>query len=382
MPPVHIVGAGFSGAVIARELAEAGYRSIVFDERRHVAGNCWTERDAETGVMIHVYGPHIFHTDDERVWSYVCRYGEMAPFTHRVKAVSAGKVYSLPVNLHTINQFTGKAMSPQEARDYLTSQSRADIETPCSFEEQALKFVGDGLYQAFFRGYTEKQWGRAPADLPASILKRLPIRFSYDDNYFNHRFQGMPKEGYGAIVAAILDHPLIELRLGEAYARSGEPALHTFYTGAIDRYYDHCFGRLAYRTLDFEMFRAEGDFQGTSVINYCDASTPFTRITEHKHFAPWEAQQFDRTVCYREYSREAQAGDIPYYPVNLVHSNETLTRYMDMARRETSVSFVGRLATYRYLDMDVAIKEALDAAQQWIALDRAGAAKPAFFIPA
>ena len=366
MKPVHIVGAGFSGSVIARELAEAGYRSIVFDERKHVAGNCWTERDPETGIMVHAYGPHIFHTDNESIWSYISKHGQMMPFVNRVKAVSGERVYSLPINLHTINQFFGLSLGPAEAQAFLQSKSRSDITDPQSFEEQALKFVGDDLYQAFFKHYTQKQWGRSPADLPASILKRLPIRFNYDDNYFNHRFQGIPKDGYGSIVANILNHPLIELRLGEEFRRGDAEASHIFYTGAIDRFYDYCFGRLAYRTLDFEVFRSDGDFQGNAVINYCDSSRPFTRITEHKHFAPWESANFSKTICYREYSREAQPNDTPYYPVNLVAGENILPKYMARVRDETRVTFVGRLATYRYLDMDVAIKEALDVAQGWI----------------
>ena len=366
MEPVHIVGAGFSGSVIARELAEAGYRSVVFDQRKHVAGNCWTERDVETGVMVHTYGPHIFHTDNESIWSYISRYSQMMPFVNRVKAVSGGQVYSLPINLHTINQFFGLSLGPTEAKEFLGSKSRSDIKDPKSFEEQALKFVGDDIYQAFFKHYTQKQWGRSPADLPASILKRLPIRFNYDDNYFNHRFQGIPKDGYGAVVANILNHPLIELRLGEEFRLGDANAPHIFYTGPIDRFYDYCFGRLAYRTLDFELFRSEGDYQGNAVINYCDASRPFTRITEHKHFAPWESANFSKTICYREYSREAQANDMPYYPVNLVAGENMLPKYMARVRKETRVTFVGRLATYRYLDMDVAIKEAIEVAQGWI----------------
>jgi UDP-galactopyranose mutase len=364
--PIHIVGAGFSGSVIARELAEAGYRSIVIDQRKHIAGNCWTERDAETGIMVHTYGPHIFHTDNENIWSYISKHGQMMPFVNRVKAVSGERVYSLPINLHTINQFFGLSLGPAEAQAFLQSKSRSDIIDPRSFEEQALKFVGDDLYQAFFKHYTQKQWGRSPADLPASILKRLPIRFNYDDNYFNHRFQGIPKDGYGAIVASILNHPLIELRLGEEFRRDEAHAPHIFYTGAIDRFYDYCFGRLAYRTLDFEVFRSEGDYQGNAVINYCDSSRPFTRITEHKHFAPWESANFNKTICYREYSREAQPNDTPYYPVNLVAGEDMLPKYMARVREETRVTFVGRLATYRYLDMDVAIKEALEVARSWI----------------
>jgi UDP-galactopyranose mutase len=213
---ILIVGAGFSGAVIARELAEAGLAVTVADARPHVAGNCHTERCPETGVLVHVYGPHIFHTDDAGVWDYVNRFARFMPYVNRVKATVGGRVYALPVNLHTINQFFGLALRPDEARAFVAARTQAPAHggDPANFEEQALAMVGPDLYQAFFRGYTAKQWGCDPRDLPASILKRLPLRFSYDDNYFFHRFQGMPEAGYTALVAAILDHPQIRLELG------------------------------------------------------------------------------------------------------------------------------------------------------------------------
>ena len=203
---IAVAGAGLSGAVIARELAERGHRVEVFDSRSHVAGNCHTARDEDTGVMVHVYGPHIFHTDDAEVWDYVNRFQTFLPYKNRVKTVSGGAVYSLPVNLHTINQFFGTAMRPDEARAFVARRSDMSIENPQTFEEQALRFVGRDLYEAFFKGYTEKQWGRSPAELPASILKRLPVRFTYDDDYFFHRFQGMPENGYTDMVERILDH--------------------------------------------------------------------------------------------------------------------------------------------------------------------------------
>ncbi|MBP1848870.1 UDP-galactopyranose mutase [Rhizobium halophytocola] len=362
MKRVCAVGAGLSGAVIARELAERGYKVLVIDERQHIAGNCHTERDAETGVMIHRYGPHIFHTADERVWSYVNRFGEMMPYVNRVKATVNGKVYSLPVNLHTINQFFGTHMAPAEARAFIEARARMDIEDPQSFEEQALRFVGEELYNAFFRGYTRKQWGVEPSQLPASILKRLPLRFNYDDNYFNHPYQGMPKHGYTQIVAAILDHANIELRLGCAYEDVGESFAHVFYSGPLDRFFRYDLGRLGYRTLDFEEIRGHGDMLGTAVMNYPDEDVPFTRISEHKHFSPWEAQNFAETVCFREYSRACGAGDIPYYPVRLLDDKKMLAQYEERARMQTGVTFVGRLGTYQYLDMDVTIGLALDVA--------------------
>ncbi len=309
-----IVGAGFSGAVIGRALAEAGHKVLVIDERNTAAGNCHSMRDAETGVMTHVYGPHIFHTADERVWAYVRRHGEWEPYRHRVQAVSGGRVFSLPVNLLTINQFFGKALSPNEARAFIAEKAE-EINNPSNFEEQALSMIGPELYYAFFRGYTRKQWGLEPKQLPASILKRLPLRFDYDDSYFAHPYQAMPKNGYTEVIASILDIPGLELRLSTRFEDLQENFAHVIYSGPIDRYFNHECGRLGYRTLDFETFRRKGDFQGTAVLNYCDEDIPFTRITEHKHFAPWEKQKFEGTICFREFSRSCGAADIPYYPI-------------------------------------------------------------------
>ncbi|WP_310618934.1 UDP-galactopyranose/dTDP-fucopyranose mutase family protein [Flexibacterium corallicola] len=366
MGRICAVGAGFSGAVIARELAEAGFKVLVVDERSHLAGNCHTERDAESGVMVHRYGPHIFHTADEKVWSYINRFGEMMPYVNRVKATVRGKVYSLPINLHTINQFFGKAFSPAEARNFIESQARTDIETPKTFEEQGLRFVGEELYQSFFDGYTRKQWGVEPSTLPASILKRLPLRFSYDDNYFNHPHQGMPRDGYTAIVENILDHESIEVCLGCAFEELEEDFAHVFYSGPLDRYFRHDIGRLRYRTLDFEEVRGTGDMLGTAVMNHPDPDVPYTRISEHKHFAPWEAEQFERTIAFREYSRFCEPGDTPYYPIRSLDDKVLLQAYEERARAEIGVTFVGRLGTYQYLDMDVTIGKALDVASRFI----------------
>jgi UDP-galactopyranose mutase len=352
----------------------------VLDERRHAAGNCHTERDAATGIMLHRYGPHIFHTADREVWDYVNGFGRMMPYVNRVKALSGGAVYSLPVNLHTINQFFGTTMNPAEARAFVAAQARRDITEPANFEEQALSMVGDRIYRAFFRGYTRKQWGLDPTELPASILKRLPLRFNYDDNYFNHPFQGMPADGYTAIVDGILDHPGIELRLGCRFEEAGGDFAHVFYTGPLDRYFGYRLGRLGYRTLDFEEVRAEGDLLGTAVLNYCDEDVPFTRISEHKYFAPWEAGQFTGTVCFREYSRLGGAEDTPYYPIRLVGEKSMLSDYVALARRTPGISFLGRLGTYRYLDMDVTIREAMDAATATLERLREGAAPPPFFL--
>ena len=374
---VLMVGAGLSGAVIGRMLAEAGMRVTILDARNHVAGNCHTERDAESGVMVHIYGPHIFHTDDAEVWDYVNSYATFMPYVNRVKTTSGGKVFSLPINLHTINQFFGVTLRPDEARALLASKGDATITDPQTFEEQALRFVGPDLYQAFFKGYTQKLWGCHPSALPASILKRLPVRFDYNDNYFAHKYQGMPENGYTALVERILDHPDIEVRLNTRFSRPMAAGYdHVFYAGPLDGYFDHSLGRLGYRTLDFERFSYQGDYQGCAVMNYGETSVPFTRITEHKHFSPWESHS--GSVCYREFSRECGPDDIPYYPIRLVEEKALLTRYVEQASTQVNVTFVGRLGTYRYLDMDVTIREALDTGRAFLAHQKAGTQMPAF----
>ena len=372
-----MVGAGLSGAVIGRSLAEEGHEITIVDARDHVAGNCHTERDRDTGVLVHRYGPHIFHTDDDEVWDYVNRFETFLPYRNRVKATAGGAVYSLPINLHTINQFYGRTMRPAEARAFIGQIADTSIDEPQTFEEQALRFVGRDLYEAFFRGYTRKQWGCCPTELPASILKRLPVRFNYDDNYFFHAHQGMPKNGYTAMVERILDHPAIDVHLQTPFSRRDVGGYdHVFYSGPLDGYFDYELGRLGYRTLDFERFISNGDYQGCAVMNYTDEDVPFTRITEHKHFAPWESHE--ATVCYREYSRACTPEDIPYYPIRLVNEKKMLGDYMERAEREENVTFVGRLGTYRYLDMDVTIREALDAARAFVENTASGARLPVF----
>ena len=375
---IAIVGAGFSGAVIARELAEAGHRVDVFDSRDHVAGNCHTQRqDGE--VMVHVYGPHIFHTAHEHVWEYINRFGVMMPYNHKVKATTQGRVYSLPVNLLTINQFFGKTFTPTEAEAFIAEQADQSIVSPQSFRDQGLRFVGPDLYAAFFDGYTRKQWGVDPDELPASILARLPVRFNYDDSYFNHPYQAIPRDGYTPIIENILNHPGITVTLGVTKSQSDLASFdHVVWSGPIDAYFNYQFGRLGYRTLDFEREVHDGDFQGCAVMNYGDADIPYTRITEHKHFAPWEAHE--KTVTYHEYSRLAEPNDVPYYPIRLVKEKDQLRQYIDEVAKLTNITFVGRLGTYRYLDMDVTIHEALGAVKTLMAAWAAGTNAPPFSV--
>ncbi|PYG26297.1 UDP-galactopyranose mutase [Pelagimonas varians] len=359
---ILIVGAGLSGAVMARQLAQAGHHITVLESRSHIAGNCHTERCPDTGVLVHVYGPHIFHTGDAGVWDYVTKFARFVPYRHQVRATAQGQVYTLPINLHTINQFFGKTFDPAQARAFIEdTQARREITDPQSFEEQALRMVGPALYEAFLAGYTEKQWGCSPADLPAAILKRLPMRFDYNDNYFAHPFQGMPEQGYTPMVAAILDHPGIDVHLNTPYtAQAAAKADHLIWTGPLDGYFDAKLGRLGYRTLDFDRFTVQGDYQGCAVMNYPDRDLPYTRITEHKHFAPWETHE--ASVLYRETPRACGVEDTPYYPIRLLNDKALLSEYEALAAAETGVTFLGRLGTYRYLDMDVTIREALDAA--------------------
>jgi len=363
---VAVVGAGFSGAVVAREIARAGYSVTVFESRDHVGGNCHTARDERSGVLVHRYGPHIFHTDNVEVWRYVGRFGELMPFTNRVKSVSRGQIYSFPVNLHTINQFFGKAFTPNEARNFIRSVANPfKVENPRNFEEQALSMIGRDLYEAFFKGYTEKQWGVPATSLPASILKRLPLRFTYDDNYYTSTLQGMPRAGYTALVENILAVNGIETLLSTKFSRDESRDFdHVFYTGPLDGWFGYDLGMLGYRSLEFERLDGDGDFQGNAVINYPDSDVPYTRVTEHKFFAPWETHQ--RTVVFHERSKRCDRGDEPFYPLRLVGDKQLLAAYVSRAEEETRVTFVGRLATYRYIDMHVAIAEALDVSRRFL----------------
>ncbi|HWD13292.1 MAG TPA: UDP-galactopyranose mutase [Pseudochrobactrum sp.] len=377
MKKILIVGAGFTGAVVARELASNGYNVTVLEKRNHVAGNCHTAKDPQTDIMVHVHGPHIFHTDDKDVWDYVNSFADFAPYICQVKATTGGSVYSLPINLLTINQFFNKTFSPIEAKEFIESISEP-IKTVKSFEDQALRFLGRELYEAFFRGYPLKQWGLDPSVLPASILKRLPIRFNYNDNYFNHRHQGIPKQGYTHLVGKILEHENISVHLDREFQSSDTAEYdHVFYTGPLDAWFNHKAGRLGYRSLRFEASRHIGDYQGCAVMSYPEENVPFTRITEHKHFTPWE--EFEDTIVFHEYSSYCGPTDTPYYPIRLVEEKAVLNDYIDLAKLEKNVTFMGRLATYRYLDMDVTIGEALRASREFITLERQNRDIPVFF---
>lgn len=360
MPNYLIIGAGFSGAVVAERLSQNKNNKItVIEARNHIGGNCYTEKDSETNVMIHKYGPHIFNTDNKEVWDYIQLFCEMVPFTNRVKSIYRGNVYSLPINLHTINQFYGKTFSPEEAKTFINNIADSTITEPKNFEEQALKFIGEELYQAFFYGYTKKQWGCEPKELPASILKRLPVRFNYNDNYYTNPYQGIPKDGYTSIFEKLLNNSNIEVILNQKFDPNDDHSAydHIIYTGPIDAFFGYKFGRLSYRTVEFEKHVTTGDFQGNAVINYADPETPYTRIHEHKHFTPWE--EHTKTVYFKEYSKETTPDDIPYYPKRLAKDLEIFSLYEKETAKLNNYHFLGRLATYRYMDMHHVINEAL-----------------------
>ncbi|HSW67537.1 MAG TPA: UDP-galactopyranose mutase [Bacteroidales bacterium] len=360
-----VIGAGFSGAVLARQLADAGHHIHLFESRAHLGGNCYTERDKNAGVMVHRYGPHIFHTENQRVWEFVNRYVRFRHYTHSVKTTLNGGVFQLPINLHTINQFYQKAMSPSEARNFIQTRTTRFDHTPGNFEEQALAVVGRELYEAFLKGYTRKHWGIDPKTIPAAVLNRLPVRFNYDNSYYNHPYQGIPEEGYTPVFEKLLHHNAITLHLNTTFSREWQNQFdHCFFTGPLDDWFANAFGRLAYRTLHFEEEVHTGDYQGCPQMNFADETLPFTRITEHKHFAYWE--QHEKTVIFREFSRSCEPGDIPYYPIRLTAGKEQLKQYVELAQREQGVSFLGRLGTYRYLDMDMCIKEAINASEMVI----------------
>ncbi|OUD08268.1 UDP-galactopyranose mutase [Marivivens niveibacter] len=373
---ILVVGAGFSGAVIARELANNGHQVTICDARSNVGGNCHTERDKQSGVMVHRYGPHIFHTTDTEIWEYVSQFTTMKPYRHSVRTTVQSSVYSLPINLQTINQFFGKTFNSDEARAFLADQCE-DFQAPQNFEQAALASIGRPLYEAFFRGYTIKQWGCDPTEIPAQVFARLPVRFNYDDRYFDHRLVGIPADGYTALIQNILDHPQIDLQLNTTCtAQDISDYDHCFWTGTIDSYFNFIHGRLGYRTLSFEMARKAGDWQGCAVMNYGDISAPYTRVTEHKHLAPWE--DHNETVISIETSKACGPTDTPYYPTRKLSERDQLKSYVDMAKAAPNVTFAGRLGTYRYLNMDTCIRAAIDIVAAYCSAVTSGSPSPNF----
>jgi UDP-galactopyranose mutase len=372
-----VVGSGFFGLTVAERAAtELNRRVLVLERRSHLGGNAYSEPEPETGIEIHRYGAHLFHTSNERVWNYCNRFTAFTGYQHRVFARVGDQVYAFPMNLALINQFFGRSYSPAEARALIAEQAgEIDTRDARNLEEKAISLVGRPLYEAFVKGYTAKQWQTDPTQLDPSIIARLPVRYTFDNRYFNDRFEGLPVDGYTPWLRRMAEHPNIEVRTDVDYfeVRAQIPVgTPTVYTGPLDRYFDSREGDLGWRTLDFEqeVLRDTGDFQGTSVMNYNDVDVPFTRIHEFRHFHPERDYPSDKTVIVREYSRFAKPGDEPYYPINTPDDRAMLARYRELARKETAdanVLFGGRLGTYKYLDMHMAIGSALTMFENRIA---------------
>lgn len=367
-----VVGAGFFGATVAERIAnDLGQPVLVLESRGHLGGNSYSEIDTETGIEIHTYGSHIFHTRDQEVWAYVNRFSPFNGYRHQVLTRWQGQSYFMPINLDTICRFYGQNLSPGEARKLLSQEAaKAGITTPQNFEEKAISQIGRPLYEAFIQGYTQKQWGVSPTQLPESILNRLPIRTNFNLQYFADPYQGIPIQGYGEIFRLMLNHPLIEVRLNTDFFQVRESLPTTtpvIFTGALDRFFNYRCGELSWRGLRFERETvAVDDFQGTAVMNYADPAVPYTRIHEFKHYHPErQAQGAGRTLICREYPAPCRRGDAPFYPVNTVEDQQKVAAYGALATEESRrLYFGGRLGSYRYLDMDQTIRAALNLYHQ------------------
>ena len=373
-----IVGSGLFGLTIAERCAnELGLKVLVIDKRDHIGGNAYSEPDPRTGIEIHKYGAHLFHTSNERVWEYVNRFTSFTPYVHHVYTTHDGVVYPMPINLGTINQFFSAAYSPDEARAVIAEQAgELAGKDPENLNDKGISLIGRPLYEAFIKDYTGKQWQTDPKDLPASIISRLPVRYTYDNRYFNDTHEGLPTNGYTAWLEKMVDNPNIEVALGVDFFDESQPYNKTalkgrvpiVYTGPLDRYFDYSEGALSWRTIDLSTeYPDTGDFQGTSVMNYPDADHDYTRIIEPRHFHPERDYPADKTVIMKEYSRFAEEGDEPYYPVNTPEDREKLLAYRELAAGEQGVVFGGRLGTYKYLDMHMAIGSALSVFDNKIA---------------
>lgn len=366
--PVIVVGAGIFGAVVAERLASQCCQPVTVIERRaHAGGNCWSEPDAASGIEVHKYGSHIFHTSDAKVWDYISRFTQWNSYRHHVWTRHAGRVYPMPISLATVNSFYGLDLSPVQLKDFLAAEAAKEgIGDPRNLEEKAISQIGRPLYEAFIRGYTLKQWQKDPTELSAEIISRLPVRHDYNIRYFSDTWEGIPLHGYGAIFERLLENPLISLRLNTDWSdfRAGVSAeTLIIYSGPIDQFYDYRLGRLEWRGLDFEWQTLPvRDYQGTSVINSADEAEAHTRTHEFRHYHP-ERAYGDETVICREYSRWAGQDDEPYYPVNTESNRQLYSRYAELAASDKNVIFGGRLGSYRYLDMDKCIAQALATAE-------------------
>lgn len=356
-----IVGAGLFGAVFAHEATAAGKKCLVLERRGHIGGNCYTEEIE--GIQVHKYGAHIFHTSDKYVWDFINRFAEFNNYVNSPIASYKGEIYNMPFNMNTFSKMWGIS-TPQEAKAMIEEQRKEISGEPQNLEEQAISLVGRDIYEKLVKGYTEKQWGRPCAELPASIIKRLPVRFTYDNNYFNDRYQGIPIGGYTAIIEKLLAG--CDIRLDTDFIAEREKysgmAGKIIYTGMIDEYYGFCYGALEYRSVSFESEVVDTDnYQGVAVVNYTDSATPYTRVIEHKHF---DFGKQPKTVISREYPAEWEPGMEPYYPINNLKNQAVYEKYAELAKRESKVIFGGRLGEYKYHDMKDAISGALALAKR------------------
>lgn len=368
-PDLVVVGSGFFGLTLAeRCAAELDLKVLILERRSHLGGNAYSEFDEETGIEVHKYGTHLFHTSNEKVWEYVNRFTTFTNYQHRVFGKYQGQVYSLPMNLALINSFFGKSHTPDEARALIAEQaSEIDSKDAKNLEEKAISLIGRPLYEAFIKGYTAKQWQTDPKELSADIITRLPVRYTFDNRYFNDKYEGLPTDGYTAWLTRMADHPNIEVRLDTDFLADGvaeefKGKVPVVYTGPVDEYFGNCEGRLSWRTVDLKQETLDvDDYQGTGVVNANDPEVPFTRELEFKHLHPERAASYKpgRTIVVREFSRFAEEGDEPYYPINTAEDREKLLKYRDLAEKEPMVLFGGRLGTYKYLDMHMAIASAL-----------------------
>ena len=366
-----VVGSGFFGLTVAERAArDLGLKVMVIDKRSHIGGNAYSAAEPETGIEVHNYGAHLFHTSNEPVWEYVNRFTKFTNYEHRVFTNYGGEVFPLPINLGTINQFFRSAHSPDSARALIKGlASEFSTGDARNLEEKGISLIGRPLYEAFIRDYTAKQWQTSPTELPAEIISRLPVRYNCDNRYFNDTHEGLPVDGYTAWIERMADHPNIEVRLDTDFFDESQPynkkavvgRLPVVYTGPVDKYFDYQGGELTWRTLDFEQEVLNvGDFQGTPVMNYADSTVPYTRIHEFRHFHPERTEYpTDKTVIMREFSRAATKADEPYYPINTPADRESLLSYRALQSGEPNVFFGGRLGTYQYLDMHMAIGSAL-----------------------
>jgi UDP-galactopyranose mutase len=359
-----VVGSGLFGSVVAEQASRDGYQVLVIEARDHVGGNCYTYNDTETDINVHKYGPHIFHTDSKLIWDYICQFTEFNNYQHVAKSKFQNEVYSVPINLDTINKFFRVNLDPTQAKSLIAGK-KLSIENPANFEEQAKNIMGEELYNAFFYGYTIKQWEIDPKQLPASVARRLPLHYNYKTSYYtnNDKYQGIPLNGYTPIFEKMLNHPNIDLMLNTTWESVKEKFSNDqllVYTGPIDRYYDYCYGELNWRTLDFKhRIKQVDDYQGVAVVNYPEIDKPYTREIEHKHFNPERKTKENKTVISQEFSRKATKKDIPYYPVKTVNDMEKYENYRMLADSETNVIIGGRLGEYMYYDMHQVIGSAL-----------------------